>query len=138
MAFPKDFAIGPHIDYQCSLCDGDFKAIMIPRWLDPKMAKVCDSESNECTGANEKGFVEVDVCRQHHTFPGVPDRVQINLYFSNSTSCKPLGVFDEFDCEAENYGNEDISYRFGCTTKNVYLAPLVQQRDILWDVCFDE
>ena len=37
--FPRNFSIESHVDYQCFLCNGDFKAIMIPKMLHSRMAQ---------------------------------------------------------------------------------------------------
>lgn len=124
--FPKEFKIHAHRDYQCSLCNGDFKAIMIPKYIHPDMAQVCFE--NGCENAT-KGYYLVDVCKDHWTKPGTLDRIQINIYYTNSTRCKSLGQLDEFDCEAENFG---LIGQYPCTTTHPFLAPLVQQRDLHW------
>lgn len=127
--FPKEFSISAHKDYQCSLCDGTFKAMMIPKYIDPEMAQVCFEGG--CEDAI-KGYYLVDVCQDHWTKMGIVDRIQINLYYTNSTKCTPLGALDEFDCEASQL---EIPHneRPPCTTTHPFLVPLVEQRDLHWD-----
>eukprot|EP01129_Flabellula_baltica_P013107 TRINITY_DN6033_c0_g1_i1.p1 TRINITY_DN6033_c0_g1~~TRINITY_DN6033_c0_g1_i1.p1 ORF type:complete len:183 (+),score=24.55 TRINITY_DN6033_c0_g1_i1:116-664(+) len=127
--FPKEFSINAHKDYQCSLCNGEFKAIMVPRYLNPNMAQVCSEES--CQDAYLKGYYFVDVCKEHWTKQGTIDRIQINMYFTNSTRCFPLGNFDEFDCEALSFQSVD-DFRHICTTQHPFLLPLIEQRDAHW------
>lgn len=126
--FPKVFKIDAHKDYQCSLCNGNFKAIMIPKYIHPDMAQVCFEGG--CENAT-KGYYLVDVCKDHWTKMGEKDRIQINIYFTNSTKCSPLGALDEFDCEATNFGTDNSPDL--CTTTHPFLAPLVEQRDLHWD-----
>ena len=126
--FPKEFKISAHKDYQCSLCNGDFKAIMVPKYIHLDMAQVCFE--NGCENAN-KGYYLFDVCQDHWTKPGIIDRIQINIYYTNSTSCRSLGQLDEFDCEAEFFGT--INQTHQCVTTHPFLAPLVEQRDLHWD-----
>lgn len=127
--FPKDFKIDAHKDYQCSLCNGDFKALMIPKYINPEMAQICFKE--ECENAT-KGYYLVNVCKDHWTKPGIIDRIQINIYYTNSTKCTPLGKLDEFDCEAMNFGSVK-DFKHLCTTTHPFLAPLVEQRDLHWN-----
>jgi len=128
--FSRYFQIGPHIDYQCHLCNGDFKAMMVPKYLHPMMAQVCSHDG--CEEASSKGYFMVDVCKEHWTAPGITDRIQINIYFTNATECKPLGQLDEFDCEALSFGSVD-EFRQYCTTTNAFLAPLVDERNYYWE-----
>ena len=127
--FPKEFAISAHKDYQCSLCDGDFKALMIPKYLHPNMAKVCSN--TECLGAYENGFIWVNVCEDHYTQKGIIDRIQINIYFTNSSNCSSKGLYDQFDCEAELFGTSKS--RKDCTTSHPDLLSLVKLRNSYWD-----
>lgn len=127
--FPKEFKISPHKDYQCYLCDGDFKAIMIPKYLNSEMAQICFEGGCEDAA---KGYYLVDVCKDHWTKMGTMDRLQLNIYYTNSTKCKPLGKFDEFDCEASNFQKIDNNC-YPCKTQHPFLAPLVEQRNLHWN-----
>jgi len=129
--FGRNFKIARHTDYQCRLCNGDFKAVMVPKYLHPMMAKICSDTG--CKDASQTGFFIVDVCREHWTYPGLLDRIQINLYFSNSTQCTPLGIYDEFDCEALSFGSH-TDFRTLCTTKHPFLSDSVAQRELHWDM----
>jgi hypothetical protein len=126
--FPKEFKINSHRDYQCSLCDGEFKAVMIPKTIHKQMAQVCfDGGCEDPT----KGYSVINVCKPHWTHPGITDRVQINIYYTNATKCTPLGQFDEFDCEAALFGT--AKSRAACSTTHPFLLPLIEQRELHWD-----
>jgi hypothetical protein len=106
-------------------------AVMIPKYIDSMMAKICFT-SGKCEDASHKGYYVVNVCDEHFTSPGFVDRIQLNMYFTNSTRCRPLGVLDEFDCEALQFGNDVDDFRRFCVTSHPMLLASVHERNEFW------